>query len=72
MSGISANIFSKLASVTPTEPEEAELVVAIRATLDGRGGARADVELRPLRVEPNVLALPDELTLSLSNSSRTS
>ena len=72
MSGMSAKIFSKSASVTFPEPEGAELVVAIRATLDGRAGARAEVELRPLRVEPKVLALPEELTLSLSKSSRTS
>ena len=67
MSGISINIFSKSTSVTPPDPDVVPLlVVAILATLDGRGGARAAVELRPERVEPNVLALPDELTLSLS------
>ena len=61
------NAFSKSASVTPPDPDIVPLlVVAIRATLDGRGGARAAVELRPERVDPNVLALPDELTLSLS------
>ena len=67
MSAISANVFSKSASVTPPDPEDVPLLeVAILATLDGRGGPRTAVELRPLRVEPNVLALPDELTLSLS------
>ena len=67
MSGISVNAFSKSVSVTPPDPDDVPLVVvAIRATLDGRGGTRAAVELRPERVEPNVLALPDELTLSLS------
>ena len=68
MSGISLNIFSKSALVTPPDPDMVPLlVVAILATLDGRGGARTAAELRPVeRVEPNVLALPDELTLSLS------
>ena len=67
MSGISVNALSKSTSVSPPEPDIVPLlVVAILATLDGRGGARAAVELRPERVEPNVLALPDELTLSLS------
>ena len=59
--------------MTPPDPEEeVELVVAIRATLDGREGPRAAVELRPERVDPNVLALPAELTLSLSKSSNRS
>ena len=69
MSGISVNAFSKSVSVTPPDPDEVPLlVVVILATLDGRGGGtRTAVELLPLeRVEPNVLALPDELTLSLS------
>ena len=68
------NTFSKSASVTPPDDdEEVELDVAIRATLDGRGGPRTTPELRPVeRVDPNVLALPEELTLSLSKSSRTS
>lgn len=67
MSGISVKAFSNAASLTPPDPDTVPLlVVAILATLEGRGGARAAVELRPERVEPNVLALPDELTLSLS------
>ena len=55
--------------MTPPDPdppdEETELVVAMRATLDGRAGTRMLAD--PLeREDPNVLALPDELTLSLS------
>lgn len=63
---MSAKAFSKSLSVTPPDEDDV-VVVAIRATLEGREGIRAAVELFPLeRVDPNVLALPDELTLSRS------
>ena len=68
ISGISANTFSKLLSVTAP----ADTPAAILATLDGLDGTRDVLLLLPMeRVEPWVRALvllPHELMLALSSS----